>query len=226
MIPINIGEVCVISLVRRYPHRVEQAVSRRGDDWPYRDRQITYADEKRSQYRLHALRILFLERLGCHSINVLITRVNCTKPSFDTLRKRELLKRTRQFHTAGDRYLSLKFGIIRVFFAAPGQRLRYIAIDHGQGSLRKVAEAVGQLRIGAIDDRLGTVAAVLPERDFAQQEVAQRVDPEMLGKHHGINDIADALRHLLTPAEEEAVAVNLPRQLEASAHQEGRPIDS
>src|SRR5262249_20877085 len=46
-----------------------------------------------------------------------------------------------------------------------------------------------------------------------------------LGKHHRVDDIADALRHLLAPAKQEAVAVDLLGKLDPRRHQEGRPID-
>jgi hypothetical protein len=48
--------------------------------------------------------------------------------------------------------------------------------------LREIAEAVGQFGIATRDNGFGRIAAVLPEGDFAQQEIAQGIDPEAVGQ--------------------------------------------
>src|SRR3546814_5154113 len=50
-------------------------------------------------------------------------------------------------------------------------------------------------------DLLGRIGSVLAEADFAQQVIAQWVDPELLGERHRIDDIAKRLRHLLAAIE-------------------------
>src|SRR5262249_9982295 len=89
----------------------------------------------------------------------------------------------------------------------------------------EIAEAVRELGIGTVDDRFRAIAAVLAERDLSQEEIAERINAEALSEHHRIDDIADALRHLLTPAEKEAMPVHLLWQSNTRGHQECRPID-
>jgi hypothetical protein len=61
-----------------------------------------------------------------------------------------------------------------------GARLRHPALavlgDHRQRTLREIAEIVGEIGVDALDDRLVAVVAVLPERHFAQEEVAHLID--------------------------------------------------
>ena len=60
-------------------------------------------------------------------------------------------------------------------------------------TLDQIAEAVGQFGVAAIDDRLGRIAAVLPEGDFAHQEVPQRIHSEPLCKFKRVGDVAERL---------------------------------
>src|ERR1035438_4281488 len=68
------------------------------------------------------------------------------------------------------------YGVHRAY----GNRAATILPDHGQGAAHQIAEAVGQLRIVAANQRVVAEAAVLPEDDLAQQEIAQRVRPDHL----------------------------------------------
>ncbi len=97
--------------------------------------------------------------------------------------------------------------------------------DHRQRALRQVAEVVGEVGIGAVDDRLMAVVAVLAERHLAQQEIAHLVEAVVLDQRERVDDIADRLRHLLAAVEQEAVAEHALRQFDARRHQEGRPVD-
>ena len=97
--------------------------------------------------------------------------------------------------------------------------------DDRQRALRQVAEIVGEVGIDARHDGVVAVIAVLAERHLAQQEIAQRIDPVGVGKGEGIDDVADRLRHLLAAVEQEAVAEDVARHVDAGRHQEGRPID-
>ena len=96
--------------------------------------------------------------------------------------------------------------------------------DHRQRALRQIAEIVGEIGIDARDDGLVIVVAVLPERHLAQEEVAHLVDAVLVGKVEGIDDVADRLRHLLAPVEQEAVGIDPLLQRHAGRHQERRPV--
>ena len=85
--------------------------------------------------------------------------------------------------------------------------------------------SLAEIGIDAIDDRLVAVIAVLAERHFAQQEIAQRIDAIGVGERERIDHIADRLRHLLTAVEEKAVGEDAVRHRDAGRHQESRPID-
>ena len=84
--------------------------------------------------------------------------------------------------------------------------------DHRQRALRQIAEIVGEIGIGAVDDRFVAVAAVLAERHLAQEEVAHLVEAVMLDQRERIDDIADRLRHFLAAVEQEAVREDPLRQ--------------
>ena len=58
--------------------------------------------------------------------------------------------------------------------AALGDLAAAVLVDHGQRAAGEVAEAVGEVGVVAADQRVVAEAAVLPEDDFAQQEIAQR----------------------------------------------------
>ena len=68
---------------------------------------------------------------------------------------------------------------VDIFGRLAGARENAVEIfeHHRQAALRQIAEAVGEFGVDAIDDRFVAVAAVLPEADFAHQEVTQGIDP-------------------------------------------------
>ena len=74
------------------------------------------------------------------------------------------------------------------------------------------------------DDRVLAVAAVLPERHLAQEEVAHRVDAERVDEVHRVDDVAHRLAHLLAAVEHEAVHEDPARQLDSRRHQERGPV--
>ena len=96
--------------------------------------------------------------------------------------------------------------------------------DHRQRALREVAEIVGEIGIDARDNGLVVVVAVLPERHLAQEEIAHLIDTVLIGQVEGIDDVADRLRHLLAPAEQEAVRIDPFLHGNARRHQKCRPI--
>ena len=97
--------------------------------------------------------------------------------------------------------------------------------DHRQRALRQIADVVGEIGVHAGDDRLMRIAAVLAERDFAQEEIAHRVEPVGVDHRLRADDVADRLRHFLAAVEQEAVHDDLFRHGQSGRHQEGRPVD-
>ncbi len=69
------------------------------------------------------------------------------------------------------------------------------------------------------------VAAVLTERYFTHQEVAQLIEPVSLNETERIDHVAERLRHLLAAVEQEAMSKNPLRQRDTSGHQECGPVD-
>ena len=109
-------------------------------------------------------------------------------------------------------------------FAGLRQHAAILLGDHRQRALRQIAEIVGEIGIDARDDGFVIVAAVLSERHFAQEEIAHLIDAVLIGEIEGIDDVADRLRHLLAPVEQEAVGVDALLHGNARRHQEGRPV--
>ena len=95
-------------------------------------------------------------------------------------------------------------------------RLRHHATailgDHRQRALREIAEIVGEVCVDALDDAFAAVIAVLAERHFAQQEIAELIDAVIADEDEGIDHVADRLRHLLPAIVEKAVAEHALRQ--------------
>ena len=52
-------------------------------------------------------------------------------------------------------------------------------LDHGQGAAQQIADAVGQVAVDAGDHRGCGEIAILPERHFAQEEIAEGIDAEV-----------------------------------------------
>src|SRR5690606_4266511 len=96
--------------------------------------------------------------------------------------------------------------------------------DHRQRPLRKIAEIVGKVGIGAVDDGFVAIAAVLTERHFAQEEITDLVKAVMFDHLERIDDIADRFGHFLAAVEEKTVTENALRQVDAGRHQERRPV--
>ena len=68
------------------------------------------------------------------------------------------------------------------------------------------------------------VVAVLAERHLAQEEIAHLVDAILVGEIEGVDDVADRLRHLLAPVEQEAVGIDPLLHGNAGRHQERGPV--
>ena len=108
-------------------------------------------------------------------------------------------------------------------------QLRCLAFEifgnHRQRALRQIAEIIGEIGIDPRDNRFMRIVAVLPERDFTQEEITQLVDPVMRGQRERIDHIADRFGHFLAAVEQESMAEHAFRQRQTGRHQKGRPID-
>ncbi len=97
--------------------------------------------------------------------------------------------------------------------------------NHRQRALCKIAQIVGKIGIGAIDDRIMAVAAILTKWYFTHQEVAQLIKTVTLYQFKRIDDVAKRLRHLFTAVEQEAMRKHALWQRNSRRHQECWPVD-
>ena len=67
--------------------------------------------------------------------------------------------------------------------------------------------------------------AVTAERQLAQQEIAQRVEPVALDEIPGGDEVAERFRHFLAFDGPPAMREDALRRLEPGRHQKGVPID-
>ena len=69
-------------------------------------------------------------------------------------------------------------------------RAQVLAASDGTEKMREIAEAVCQFGIAARHDCFGRIGTVLSESDFAHQEIAQGINPELLRQRHRIGYVA------------------------------------
>ncbi len=74
-----------------------------------------------------------------------------------------------------------------------GHRSGAIAVDHRQHALRQIAEIIGEVAIEAADHRAMREIAVIAERQLAQHEIAQRVEPVSIDEIFWRDEIAERL---------------------------------
>src|SRR6266849_6448822 len=99
-----------------------------------------------------------------------------------------------------------------------------ILLDHCEDAAGEVAEAVGEVAVVALNERVVTEISVLPEYGLAQKIVAKRIHAEDMDDGPRATDVAERLAHLGTVHEQPAVRPDLFRQREAGGHQEGGPV--
>ena len=99
-----------------------------------------------------------------------------------------------------------------------------VAGQHRGGAAREVADAVGQIRVVAGDERFVGEIAVLAEDDLPQQVVAQPVHADDLLDGQGADDVALGLGHLVAVENEPAMRPDLLGQGQAGCHEEGGPV--
>ena len=101
-----------------------------------------------------------------------------------------------------------------------------VLVHHVDDAADEVAVAVGQVAVEALDERIEAEAAVLSKRDFAQQEVAQRIGAQNFLDRFSAHDVALRLGHLALVKEQPAVGFHAARRLNARGHQKRRPVDA
>ena len=97
--------------------------------------------------------------------------------------------------------------------------------EHPERPVQQVAQLVGELRIGALDQFLLREVAVQPEGDFAQQEVTERVRPEFPDHLVRVDDVPQRLAHLLPLDGPPSVGEHPERRRDPRGHEERRPVD-
>ena len=84
--------------------------------------------------------------------------------------------------------------------------------------MQEIAEVVSKVRIDACNQRIARKIAVLPQVDFAEQEIANGIGAKLINKSDRIDDIAFGLAHLVAIDDEPAVTVDLFRQRKVECH--------
>ena len=97
--------------------------------------------------------------------------------------------------------------------------------NHGERPTQEVADSIRELRVDGRHHRALRKVSVLPEGHFTEQEVAERVDAELLDHPVGIDDVAAALRHFFAVDRPPTVGEDRPRQRQLQRHQHRGPID-
>ena len=90
--------------------------------------------------------------------------------------------------------------------------------------LARLPKAVGKVGVVALHQRVEGKRAVLPEDDFAQQEIAQRIRAQHVEDGFRAHDVAARLRHLALFKQQPAVRHDRLGQRQARSHQERRPV--
>src|SRR5260370_13496726 len=96
--------------------------------------------------------------------------------------------------------------------------------DHSEGAAGEVAEAVGEVAVVALHERVVAGIAVLAEDGFAQKIVAQSIHAEDVDDGPSAHDVAKRLAHLGAVHEQPAVGPDLSRQRQAAGHQASSPL--
>ncbi len=92
--------------------------------------------------------------------------------------------------------------------------------------MQQIAQVIRQIGIDAFDQGIPRKVAVLPQIDFPQQEIADRVRAELFDQQYRVDDIAFGFGHLVALDHQPAVTVDFLRQFYAQGHQNDRPDDA
>ena len=206
-------------------HRVEQAIGAGRDHRADRDGEHRDRDIERGEHRLHPLGIGFLQLPGGLLVDIGIAREHGLDPCLGRLAEGEIVVSLGDggFDGFADH---IEQGVIGVIMAVDfGEAAAEVLEDLRQGALGEIAETVGEIGIGPCYNGFCREAAIVSEADVAQQEIAQRIDAEAIGKLDGIDNVAGRFRHFLAAVEDESVAESLHRQLDVGGHQEGGPVN-
>ena len=95
--------------------------------------------------------------------------------------------------------------VLRLECAGLGNFAAEIALDHAWRAAGEIAQAVGKVAVVAGDQRVVAEIAVLPEHNFAQQVVAQRLDAQHVDDRARPHHVALGLAHFLAVEKQPAV---------------------
>ncbi len=115
-------------------------------------------------------------------------------------------------------YISLPAAVRLWNFAAK------VTLDHRQRAAGQIAQTIGEVAVVTRDHRVVGKTAVLPEHNFAQQVVAQRLDAQHADDGARPHHVAARLAHLLAVKQQPSVRPDLFGQRQIRRHQKRRPI--
>src|SRR5216683_1562802 len=116
-------------------------------------------------------------------------------------------------------------GVLRLKCARLGDLAAAVLLNHRRGAAGEVAEAVGEIAVVALDDRVVTEIAVLAEDGLAQKIVAKSIHAQDVYDGPWTHDVAQRLAHLGAVHEQPAMCPDLFWQGEPGGHQKGGPVN-
>src|SRR6185437_3393115 len=155
--------------------------------------------KNRSQTRPAHLILLLAQRPGLILHQVFVYRSHQRPGRFQRARELKIVEmRTELAYGAPGALRNL---VIRRFARLRGRGIRHlpakVARNHGQRAAGQVAQVIRQVGVIALHQRVEGKRPVLPEHDFAQQEITQRVPAHRFHNGFGAHHVAARLRHLV-----------------------------
>ena len=158
----------------------------------------------------------------------LIHRSDQRPHRFQRARKFKLIEQRLQTRRSFARAVS-PISLIR-WRVAPLRRIGHLAFeippDHGQRAAGQIAQPIGQIGVVALHQRIEGERPILPEHDFAQQKIAQRVRAQHIENRFRAHNVAARLRHLALFKQQPAVRDDGFWQRQSGRHQKRRPVDA
>ena len=173
------------------PDLREDLLAGRGDE----RQQQRCADADRLEKIVHdacqacLVRFVFCKRPRHRLVNILVGPLDALEDLLERVLELELFHlRLDPVTQAGDErnqaLVKLACGALR------RKRAAEVFFNHRRRAGNEISEVVCKVNVDGIDEQLIGEVAVRAERERAQQEKAQRVYAEHLGKHIGVNNVA------------------------------------
>ncbi len=123
---------------------------------------------------------------------------------------------------------SFRNRIVAGSFRRSMRGIRHLSLEvprnHGQRAAGEIAESVSQIGVVALHQRVERERSILPEHDFAQQEIPQSIGAEHVKNRLGAHDVAARLRHLALFKQQPAVRNDRLGHRQAGGEQKCRPV--